>query len=277
MQFELSEALLDDILFSMEDQEFEFYIDCLEGIVVSWDDCHNELDDDKEDRFISLPEWHSSDGFRLMEKFTAGFKNPIIRGELYQTLNQGRGVFRAFKDTISRHPEAEKLWFSFKEKEMKNEIIRWYNALREEWGLKKIGPEPEETSDLVLEDFRFRDAESDKEVAAGSGMAVVAAGSIAAMIAETASGEAVGFISAIQVDNNLLINYLEIKPEYRGLGLGKTLLNHFLKKLESIKHESLDYSKIYIDLPVEHRDFSRALIREGFEEHSIRYCLSDHL
>ena len=270
MQFELSEALLDDILFSMEDQEGIFFIDTHEGIVV------NEHDTEDKDRLISLPEWDSSDGFRLMEKFSASFRNPLIRSELSQSLNQGRGVFRAFKDTISRHPEAEKLWFSFKEKEMKKEIIRWYNALREEWGLEKIGPEPEETSDLVLEDFRFRDAAPGTD--AGTATAGIYASSIyAAMIAETASGEEAGFISAIQIYNNLLINNLEIKPEYRGLGLGKTLFNHFLKKLESRKLESkklesLNYSKIYIDLPVEYRDFSRALIREGFEEHSIRFC-----
>ena len=267
MQFELSEALLDDILFSMEDQEGIFFIDTHEGIVVNEYDIEDfdDFEKDDEDRLISLPEWDSSDGFRLMEKFTTAFRNPLIRSELSQTLNQGRGVFRAFKDTISRHPEAEKLWFSFKEKEMKKEIIRWYNGLREEWGMEKIGPEPEETGDLVLEDFNFRDA--DGETADG-----IAAG----MIAETASGETAGFISAIQIDNDLLINTLEIKPEYRGLGLGKTLLGHFLKKLESRKLEpekfkSLDYNKIYMDLPVEYRDFSRALIREGFEEHTIRF------
>lgn len=38
---------------------------------------------------------------------------------------------------------------------MKREVIRWYNALREEWGLELIGEEPEETDDLVQDDFRF--------------------------------------------------------------------------------------------------------------------------
>ena len=268
MQFELSEALLDDILFSMEDQEGIFFIDTHEGIVVNE---HDDIED--KERLISLPEWDSSDGFRLMEKFTAAFKNPLIRSELSLTLNQGKGVFRAFKDTISCHPEAEKLWFSFKEKEMKKQIIRWYNALREEWGLEKIGPEPEETGDLVLEDFNFKTVDkADSKVADCKVADCKVADCKVAMIAETANGEEAGFISAIWIDNDLSINNLEIKPEYRGLGLGKTLFSHFLKKLESKKHASLDYSNIYIDLPVEYQDFSRAIIREGFKEHSIRYC-----
>ena len=125
MQFELTEALLDDILFSMEDQVGNFYIDCHEGVVVNWDDCRDEMEEDEEeDRFIGLPEWDSSSGFRLMERFAAAFRNPLIRNELCAALNRGKGVFRAFKNTLGQYPEAEKLWFSFKEREMKREVIR---------------------------------------------------------------------------------------------------------------------------------------------------------
>ena len=129
MQFELTDALLDDIIFSMEDQEAIFLIDTQEGMVVIEDEI--EVDDDAEDRHIHLPDWDSSDGFRLMEHFAASFRNPLIRNELSSALNQGKGVFRAFKNVLSHHPEAEKIWFSFKEREMKREVVRWYNALRE--------------------------------------------------------------------------------------------------------------------------------------------------
>jgi hypothetical protein len=161
MQFELTEALIDDILFSMEDQEGEFYLDTLEGIVaggLEGPDVFGEEDGGGENdgRYIDLPEWDSASGFRLMERFAAGFRNPLVREELTSALGHGKGVFRAFKNTLSRYPETEKLWFAFKEREMKREIIMWYNGLREEWGLEKIGMEPEETGDLVLEDFRFR-------------------------------------------------------------------------------------------------------------------------
>ena len=166
MQFELTEALMDDILFSMEDQEGIFFIDCQEGVVICEEDALDDLKDDDKDRFIDLPNWESSDGFRLMERFAAAFRNSLIRNELSMALNQGKGVFRAFKNTLSRYPEAEKLWFSYKEREMKREIIHWYNALMEEWGLKKLGFEPEETEDLVLEDFRFREFQEADQAAA---------------------------------------------------------------------------------------------------------------
>jgi hypothetical protein len=166
MQFELTEALLDDILFSMEDQDGVSYIDSQEGVVRSGWDTDDLVENDEKERFINLPEWDSSSGFRLMERFAAAFKNPLIRNELCAALDKGKGVFRAFKNTLNLHPEVEKLWFSFKEREMRREVIRWYNALREEWGLEKIGLEPEETTDLVLEDFRFRDFHDEDRTAA---------------------------------------------------------------------------------------------------------------
>jgi hypothetical protein len=258
MQFELTEALMDDILFSMEDQDGEFYVDTRKGVVAGGVDFDEgefdtpEPDDDEEGRYISMPEWDSSSGFRLMERFAAGFRNPIIREELSSALNRGRGVFRAFKDVLTRRPEAEKLWFSYKEREMKQEILRWYNALREEWGLEKIGLEPEETGDLVLEDFRFRefrkeDIEGAKELhkccreekqnwlrengipggevsaagekeGLGPGAPDEAAGSppannsTLALVAESGNGEFAGFISAVLTGAAAHIQTQEVKP-----------------------------------------------------------------
>jgi ribosomal protein S18 acetylase RimI-like enzyme len=167
MQFELSEALINDLLFSMEDQMGSFLLDTQEGVILGEEDEDFDQVEQDGDRYISLPDWDSTDGFRLMEHFAAGLRNLVIREELTGALNRGRGVFRAFKDAISHYPETEKLWYSYKERGMRREILRWYNALREEWGLERIGGEPEETADLVLEDFRFRPStEEDREAAA---------------------------------------------------------------------------------------------------------------
>jgi ribosomal protein S18 acetylase RimI-like enzyme len=167
MQFELSEALTKDLLFSMEDQMGNFLLDTQEGVIISEEDGDFARLDPAGDRYIPLPGWDSSNGFRLMEHFAAGLRNQAIRNELAGALNRGRGVFRAFKDIIARYPETEKLWFGYKERGMRREILRWYNGLREEWGLERIGGEPEETEDLVLEDFRFRPStEADREAAA---------------------------------------------------------------------------------------------------------------
>ena len=309
MQFELTEALIDDILFSMEDQEGEYYLDIVDGVVVGGmdrPDFDNKEDD--EDRYIDLPEWDSSDGFRLMERFAAGFKNPLVREELTAALGHGRGVFRAFKNTLGRHPETEKLWFSFKEREMKLEVWRWYNGLREEWGLERIGREPEETHDLVLEDFRFHPfraqdmdkagelhrfcQEDIKRILAEAGVKnsadvilkeaesfywlsnnlfneIPALPQVKAMSAETGSGEFAGFISGIVEGAILYIQNLEVKAEYRGLGIGEALLDKFLDELDPN-----EITQVLIDLPSWSDGFSRVLLRESFKPYSVRYWLN---
>ncbi|MDR1901003.1 MAG: GNAT family N-acetyltransferase [Treponema sp.] len=295
MCFELSDALIDEMLFFMEDQNGAFYVDAKEGIVIEEADIPNSAAYKGEDgkRFFPLPEWDSSDGYRLMERFTARFKNPLIYSELTAALDQGKGVFRAFKNTINQHPEAEKVWFSFKEKEIKKEIIRWYNALREEWGLERIGLEPEETEYLVLEDFRIRLAEQKdlpyaeklhhcciEECIAGKGKtAAKALRSLSAetwrfpgdisFIAETGSGEFAAYISAILRNRILHIIALEVKSEYRGLGIGEALLSNLLEKSNTKNAE-----EVVIDLPADLEGFSRVLYRKAFKPFVTRYHLN---
>jgi GNAT superfamily N-acetyltransferase len=305
MRFELTEALIDDILFAMEDQEGCFLLDTVEGVVSGGPDGVNffdeEIDDeDKEggERYIDLPEWDSADGFRLMERFAAGFRNPVISKELSSALGKGKGVFRAFKDVLGRYPEAEKLWFSLKEKEMKREILRWYNGLREEWGLEKIGVEPEDTDDLVLEDFCFRSFEEKDisqaealhsqcvdelgenlaETGSSPGIETVvgelysfrgAVGSSFGMTVETLNGDFAGYISGALKDSALYIQSLEVKPEYRGLGLGEALLVKFTDSLDRGK-----IKKVMLDLPSWTDGFSRVLIRESFKPYATRYWRS---
>jgi GNAT superfamily N-acetyltransferase len=282
MQFELTEALIDAILFSMEDQEGEFLVDTQEGVVAGGGDFDFNPDDLHDgDRFISLPEWDSSEGYRLMERFAAGFKNPVIRNQLTAALDRGRGVFRAFKDVLGQYPEAERVWFSFKEKEMRRAILRWYNALREEWGLARIGSEPEETDELVLEDFRFREPkEDDVPAAAELHRACIEENpridketkepwvfpGFPALVAETGEGDFAAYISAVRKDAVLYIAALEVRPEYRGLGIGEALLSRLLERIDR-----REISEVLIDLPTEAEGFSRVLLRESFEPWAARY------
>jgi ribosomal protein S18 acetylase RimI-like enzyme len=314
MQFELTEALIDDILFAMEDQMGEFVMDTVEGVVSGGVDDPEfdgeDLDDDDGEggeRYIGLPEWDSADGFRLMERFAAGFRNPIVRDELTSALSLGRGVFRAFKDTLGRHPEAEKLWFAYKDKEMRREIIRWYNGLREEWGIEKIGMEPEDTDDLVLEDFRFRPFREEdifmaeelhrrhieearnkliEEVAAFSAngyandivdvilkeaqtLHTISASSFEqGLVVESGSEEFAGYISGLKKGAVFFIQNLEVKDKFRGLGLGEALLVRFL---ESLEHTEV--SEVLFDLPSWTEGFSRVLRRESFKPYTVRYWL----
>jgi ribosomal protein S18 acetylase RimI-like enzyme len=293
MRFELTEALIDNILFSMEDQGGDFFLDTRQGVVADGASGVGADPDPgaEEKRYIRLPKWDSSNGFRLMERFAAALRNPLVREELSGALNQGKGVFRAFKNILGRHPEAEKLWFVFKERAMKREILRWYNALREEWGLQRIGEEPEETGDLVLEDFRFRRGTAADESAAaelhrfctgefGNTAAEEQTGLPAgdrpwafpgdiSLIAETVGGEFAGYIAAVGGGPLVHICALEIKPGYRGLGIGEALLSRLLDTAADQKGR---ISQLSIDLPAAAEGFSRVLLRESFRSCFTRYC-----
>ncbi|MDR0289620.1 MAG: GNAT family N-acetyltransferase [Treponema sp.] len=284
MQFELTQALIDEILFAMEDQGGDFLLDTQEGAVLRSDDDDfgGEADDG---RYLSLPDWGPSDGFRLMERFAATLHNALIREELSAALDRGRGVFRAFKDTLSQYPEAEKLWFAYKDQEMKSEVISWYNSLRESWGLELIGEEPEDIVGLVLEDFRFRSgtAQDNDKAEKLHGEESPNSESISmgewvfpgdlCFVAETAGGEFAGYISAVRSKGTaqggevLRICALEVQAEYRGLGLGKSLISRLVEQAdrEKIPH-------VIIDLPAGQEHFSRALLRENFKPSIQRFC-----
>ncbi|MDR0589271.1 MAG: GNAT family N-acetyltransferase [Spirochaetaceae bacterium] len=295
MQFELSKALEDDILFSMEDQNQDFLVDTHNGVIIN----REEIDEnyvDQENRFISLPIWDSSDGYRLMERFAASFKNPIVRERLTDALNRGKGVFRAFKNVLGLYPESERLWFTFKERAMKKTILKWYNALREEWGLDRIGVEPEETDDLVLEDFKFRGAgpedlrpatdlhrrclEDYRDYAEKNGLTGTLEVSFAgpgprtfpgdlSLVAETGSGDFAAYVSSIRQGSVLYITALEVNPEYRGLGLGETLLSRLVTMVDSNA-----ISTVLVDIPGDSEGFARVLLRENFKPYVYRYSLT---
>jgi len=283
MQFELNQALIDEILFFMEDQDGEFLLDTHEGIVVSTDD--EAFDEDADDRYMGLPEWGPSNGFRLMERFTAGLHNALAREELSAALNRGRGVFRAFKDTLTRYPEIEKLWFDYKDREMKSEVLSWYNALRETWGLELIGEEPEDIAGLALEDFTFREGTAQDSAPAQelhhtcmgerngehedifAGMGEWAFPGDICFAAETAGGDFAGYANAVRSGEILRICAVEVQAEYRGLGLGKALIARVLEQADREK-----IPRVIIDLPAGQEHFSRALLREDFKPCVQRYC-----
>jgi ribosomal protein S18 acetylase RimI-like enzyme len=283
MRFELSDALKDAILFFMEDQYGgDFVVDTREGTVVSMDGDEldekpdfDETDSDGSPRYIGLPDWDSSEGYRLMELFAAGFKNPLIRAKLKEALDRGKGVFRAFKDVLASYPEAEKLWYAYKERELRREVLDWYNSLRESWHMDKIGYEPEETEELVLEDFRFRPVREEDRPEAEKlhrlcveeqdgflGPRFPFPGDFPGpchLAAET-SGGAFAAQAAASCENGLArITLLETAPEYRGMGLGESLFCRLLADLDK-----RGVSGIIVELPGSEEKFSRVLLRENF-------------
>ena len=165
MQFELTDELSDNIIFSMEDQSSIWYIDSRDSSILS-DEMMRELEletDDSEsgDIFYNLPHWTSEDGYELMADFTNNLHSPLARTDLRRVLNSGRGVFRNFKNVLKAYPEVEKKWFSFKNQKMGERVTEWYNNLRESWGMERLesesGDDVQETDELLENDFVFSD------------------------------------------------------------------------------------------------------------------------
>ena len=290
MQFELSSALIDEIKFAMEDQHGEFLLDTHRGTTVK----ANKIDLSDEtaaERYLPLPKWRPANGFRLMERFVSGLRAAPVRDELSAALDGGRGVFRAFKDALGRYPETAKFWHVHKENEMRREITAWYNVLRELWGLELVGDEPEDITGLTLEDFRFRDGTSadaaqaeelhktclyeyadtpegeggDSDILAEMGEWIFPAD--VSFVAETGGGDFAGYASAAVSRNaDLRICAVEVRGEYRGLGLGKSLVSHLLEYADARK-----IRRVIVDLPAGREYFSRVLSRESFRNCVQRY------
>ncbi|UTC58634.1 GNAT family N-acetyltransferase [Treponema sp. OMZ 305] len=276
MTFILSPEIIDDIIFSMENQDQILSFDALEGICVDMD----EIDDDYEttiddQRYYDLPEWTSAQGFRVMEQFTTRVHNPLLREALLNALGQRKGVFRRYKEVLKTAPTVEREWYRFKDQQMKAAVYEWYNELRMIWGLEKIGFEDETDPQLLQEDFIFQiekhDAlnrellqnfirkteetsdDGDKiisfddfdekaaleagrllgyasffnaDVCAAAGRQYGTAQNHAAYITAYNENGLCGLCSVIAFPFNesFCIPFLRVLPEYRGLGLGKALL-----------------------------------------------------
>ncbi len=294
MEFQLTRELMDQIMFAMENQEIDFVLDSRAQQVVKVEEIDEKaesLDEAEEELYFPLPEWHSVDGYNLMEKFVASLHNPIYREILRRILVSGKGVFRQFKDALKERKEIERLWYHFKEREMRTRVIEWYNLLRESWGLARIGdPDDDDTDALVLIDFTIDAADPTGVVAIASdansvelpSSAVLAdivthfdelgylecmaersaflaqfliekrrntlpsasAPSSRILVALTPLDELAGFLWADLEplpDNRVVATILQIYvlPEYRGLGLARTLFTRFCHFAYEQKVEAL--------------------------------------
>ncbi|UTC43287.1 GNAT family N-acetyltransferase [Treponema sp. OMZ 857] len=276
MTFILSPEMLNDIIFSMENQTEILLFDALEGVCVAadtiGDDYETVID---EQRYYALPKWTSAHGFHVMEQFTTLVHNPLLREALLNALGQRKGVFRRYKEVLKTAPAVEREWYRFKDQQMKAAVYEWYNDLRKLWGLEKISFEDETDSQLLQEDFTFQiekyDAlnaellrnfirktettsdDSDKIISfddfdekaafeAGSllGYTAFFDANVCAAAGQkysttqhnavyiTAYNEnglcGVCSVIAFPFNESFCIPFLRVLPEYRGLGLGKELL-----------------------------------------------------
>lgn len=292
MEFEITPEITDEIIFSMEDQTSRFLFDSVECRCVNAREKTRERDslpDEDDERYYAIPLWDSVSGFRMMDRFVSQLRNPIVREELRAALSSGHGVFRNFKNILKEHPEVERLWYQYKEREMRNIVHEWYNGLRDFWGLERIGPEPEETGEIVSQDFLFREASLDDGESLDALVATVElelASSMSAelwdaveelaarvrgiddgneyrVVAENSEGEIVAMAESVPLPPGSFLSaqlsIIAVYPEFRGLGIGKELLSR------SIEHWiSRGYRWLLFASPVTPSEFFPVLQRSGF-------------
>ena len=287
MQFELSDEIINQIIFSMEDQNGRYVFDSENNTLTAV----STVPDGDPDRYYALPVWDSVDGFKMMERFVASLRNPPVKEKLRAVLFAGKGVFRGFKDILKSSPEVENLWFAFKEKALRREIIGWYNTLCDSWGAEKIGAEPEETDELVCSDFTFRegqddsdevfvqrartlceselkemyDAESAKALSLLDRVPTMLAGSgpFYTLTVKTAEGDFAGFIRVSPCPEGarktVIITDFYVFSAWRGLGIGKSL---FARCMDMLKAKGIAHVfALSVHIPV---FFEQVMLRSGF-------------
>ena len=151
MVFQLTEALADEIIQALENQERHFVIDALNSVLLDADSVSAD-----DDRFYSLPEWNSEKGFALRQDFVNSIHSVAVQNSLRYILHSGRGVFRNFKNELKNYPEIEKVWHRYKHHRLRTFVGEWYNELREIWGLEKLEQAPEDYDNLLQDDFIFQ-------------------------------------------------------------------------------------------------------------------------
>jgi GNAT superfamily N-acetyltransferase len=286
MKFQLTPELADQITFGMENQERKLVLDTHAVQLIPA--CNAPDDPSDPERYCPLPPWHSMDGFNLMERFVAELRNPACQNTLRSILASGRGVFRQFKNALKERKDIERLWFRFKEKEMRKEVLSWYNALRGSWGLEETEIVFEETGDLVLSDFLLErwtrpedelilendrlgffelfphdPAERKEELYRSRREGALPSGGDSIVLrACTPQGEPAGFLWALRRETAppvLRIVQLYVWPEYRGLGLAGSLMGLFYE--EAAKEGA---ARISVELMGDSLRLSASLRNNGF-------------
>ena len=81
----LSEQVLSEIIFGMENQDTDYLLDIRTGTLYN-----QELDDGSEhsaENLVSLPPWNSADGYQLMVAFTHSCRDKNLQKRLSEELN----------------------------------------------------------------------------------------------------------------------------------------------------------------------------------------------
>ncbi len=263
--FDLSEEVVRQVIFGMENQNHVYLLDTAEGRVVRSESTDEPVDLDRfypDARYYPVPEWKSADGFNMMQGFVGELHDPQLRRDLSDILLSGKRVFRRFKDRLSENPEAQRRYYAFKFLEMRAVVAEWYNAIREIHGLDalELGSD-EEIGDLVLTDIvierprplpatmleeldrqAFYEALSDADPEVTrflyrrriARLPAISHSRSVVLVASNPIGDLCGFLWVVddRIENGTYLKTIEqlyVLSEYRRLGIAGALLDRFDK------------------------------------------------
>lgn len=298
--FEMRDPIVRQIIFAMENQNIRYLMDMNKGQLVRPDtvseaerpDGSSEIDPVA--RYQPLPDWTSADGFQLMEQFVTELHNPIVRDQLQEILVSGKRVFRRFKDALKEYPEVERKFYSFKFLQMRSVVFDWYNSIRELRGLEilELGAD-EEIDDLVLTNVTihevhpvpatviteldrqaFLEALADQPEPVARYLYKQRRGKLpspgdarsSVIAAYTPMEDLCGFVWTTRdmLDNGTTIATMAqvyVLPEYRGLGIGSTIVDHTITTLRKAQ-----VATIIAQLPGSSEPIYALLERAGFRD-----------
>ena len=307
MELELNRETVDQIIFGMENQSQDYRFDIEKGVLVQRDALGPSIQANAGERFVALPSWNSSMGFQLMEKFVANLRNPVYREVLRESLAADKGVFRRFKNALKERSDIERLWFQFKEREMRQQVFDWYEMLRDASALKsmEIDSESADTQDLVLSDFIILSPEADSiesflsldrkafnENFSSLPAAIIddlyrharqniAMTSDSVRCAKTPSGELGGFLWIDEATQEQTADFegvtyarilqVYVLAEFRGLGLATTLVDTYLKEA----YEA-GVQWVLVDVYAKVSGFGEKVADYGFDTYLTGYLLDLH-
>ena len=258
VKFDLVPEIVERIVFAMEDQGADYSVDVETAEMVKDRGAHLG------ERFVPIPTWRPIDGFHLMERFVAALRNPIHRDRLRNALNSRGRVFRAFKDELRLIPYVEQRWYRFKMTEMRRIVTEWYDLERRSRGLERLGPEPEETDDLVASEFAFGRADAADLVHVvrlhEAARPLTADPNALLVVVRGSRPGIVGFIGGVpEGRDTVCVAAIAVAPEFRGLGIGRSLLSHFIDEAAEA-----GYSSVQVELCEQVQELERLFAQQGF-------------
>jgi GNAT superfamily N-acetyltransferase len=210
-------------------------------------------------------------------------------------------VFRQFKDVLAERPDIQRIWQSFKQREMRRIVGEWLNDQREIRGLERLElSEDEETLPLIESDFVFThanaltgdDTAELERVAFGECHENEQAGFVELLYeirslrppaanydgvqittAETPAGETAGVLLAALFrrgeESLSVVRQIYVEPEYRGLGLAAALLREHVRRCRRERVRNVS-----VQLTGSACDYEESLAELGFEKTEVSMTIS---